>query len=182
MLRKILPALFGQPNGGATEAPPAKKWASAYSSDRLHCLLTFSGYNNSSAIDIDGENILLSPDCSDDELGAALVRALAASRTIAREEIGAFFDAKTVVARYESWVHGLMQHCELKTRKALFRGMNSCNVAQENGVISILPTEHDRLEGWGRTKDMNMPTINISAGAAPHEVGAALREAFSHCR
>jgi hypothetical protein len=181
MLRKILPALFGQSNGSAAEAPPAKKWASAYASDRLYCLVTFSGYRSSS-IDTGGENLVLGPDCSDEELGTALLKALAASRMVAKDEIGLFFDAKASSARYETWVNGLMQRYKMKTRQVLFSGMRNCNVEQEGGVIAMLPTVHDRLEAWGRTKSMQLPTITVDAGAGPHKVGAALREAFSHCQ
>jgi hypothetical protein len=181
MLRKMLPALFGRTDGNAAQAPPAKQWTSGYASDRFYCLVTHSGYW-SSAIDSGGENIVLPPDCSDEELGAALLKALAASRMVAAGEIGLFFDAKAVVARHDAWVDGLMRRFGLKTRKALFTGMNNCSVEREGSVISILPMVRHRLGAWGRTKSMELPTFNLPAEAGPQEVGAALREAFSHCR
>jgi hypothetical protein len=179
-LRKLSPALFER-DQSEVKPPPPKKWTSAYSSHRFYCLVTHSGYR-SSAIDLDGENILLPPDCSDGELGNALSKALAASRMFSLKDYGPFFDANAVVARHKQWVADLMRRYQLKTKKALFTDMNLCNVTQEGGMISISPNVHDRLEGWGRRKSMNLPTITVAANANASEIGAALRGAFSYCR
>jgi hypothetical protein len=183
LLSKIVPALFGKSQNDQTDKPPpAKKWASAKSSHRFICIRTCSGYRNSNAADPGGENILLDPNCSDEELGSALVKALAASRFLSLKDAGVFFDRDAVVARYKIWVADLMQRYKLKTKKALFTGMMSCNVELQDGVISINPTVHHRLENWGRTKNDGLPTFTVSASASAKDIGVVLREAFSACR
>jgi len=132
-------------------------------------------------LDPAGKALLLTRDCSDEELGTALLNALAASRMLTLKQAETFFAVAELQERYKAWVAGLMQHYKLKTKKALFTGMDNCHVTEREGVVSISPNAHQRLEGWVRTKSMNLPTLTVAANASAEDIGARLREAFSHC-
>jgi hypothetical protein len=59
--------------------------------------------------------------------------------------------------------------------------MKSCDIECSGGIITIGPTKHEKLEGWGRTKGDGIEDVVIPPNSPPAEVGAALRLAFSRC-
>ena len=155
-------------------------YAEAYENQDFINISTFSGYNRR-ARDPDGENLSLSKDASNEELGQAALLALSKSRQIEQSEIATFFDRDNVKQRYNNWVANLMDKYGYKTKRALFKKMMQCSIEIRDGVLTISPSIHEKLEGWGgglpKSDDVVLP-INSS----PEEIGAGLRLAFSRCR
>ena len=155
-------------------------YAEAYENQDFINISTFS-YCGIRARDPDGENLLLSKNASNEELGQAALLALSKSRKIAQSEIATFFDRDNVNQRYNNWVANLMDKYGYKTKRALFKKMMQCSIEIRDGVLTISPSIHEKLEGWGgglpKSDDVVLP-INSS----PEEIGAGLRLAFSRCR
>ena len=134
------------------------------------------------ALDPDGANLLLSKNASNEELGQAALLALSKSRKIAQSEIATFFDRDNVNQRYNNWVANLMDKYGYKTKRALFKKMMRCSIEIRNGVLTISPSIHEKLEGWGGEGFTESDKVILPINSSPEEIGAGLRLAFSRCR
>lgn len=167
-------------------------WASAFCNGDFICVKTYSGYNGGRG-DPKGKQHLLAPDASDESLGLAVLDAMAHSRFVLGvprpgsvyppdlEFDMDLYDYKKVAERYAAWTKALMERYGYRTRRALFKDMKNCSIESRNGVITIGPSNHEKLEAWGREKDDGIEDVVIPADSTPAEIGAALRLAFSRC-
>jgi hypothetical protein len=74
-----------------------------------------------------------------------------------------------------------MERYGYKKRRAMFVNMKSCSVCSQEGKIIFGPTNHVKLEAWGRNKSDGIEDVIIPATSSAVEAGAALKEAFSRC-
>lgn len=156
-------------------------WASAYFNGDFYFIETCSGYRGGMG-DQQGKQHLLPSDVGNDELGLALQDALAHSRFITDEkELRRFYNYEKRGVEYAKWVEMLMKRYGYKSKRELFIAMMWCNITDQDRVIEIGPTRHEKLEAWGREKDDEIEDVVISKNAPPEEIGAALREAFNRC-
>lgn len=122
---------------------------------------------------------LLDRDATGEELGTALLHALGLSRKLSLEE------SQDLRARaqqhYDSWVVYLMERFGYPNRRALFKLMKSCEVDSDERQIVIMPTRHDRLEGWGRAEEDGIEDATLPLTSSRADIGAALRLALSRC-
>lgn len=163
-------------------------WAAVMCNADFICVDTCSGYRGGSHRDPKGVQHLLSPDACDLVLGEAVQDALAHSRWVlpARREgltfpEGVEFDISVghFKVNYPAWVSALMERYGYKTKRALFKGMQSVSIESKNGVLTFTPSHHAKLEAWeGVGEDAN---VVISAASTPQETGVALRLALSRC-
>jgi hypothetical protein len=123
---------------------------------------------------------LLAPQASDEELGNAVLDALSRSRIVKTAEAPELYPDRDEAERLsKDWVARLMQKYGYATKRALFKKMKSCSIERrKGGMISFLPTDHNRLEGW---EFLEGAEVTLADGSAPEQVGAALRLAFSRC-
>ncbi|WP_156876972.1 contact-dependent growth inhibition system immunity protein [Paludibacterium yongneupense] len=140
-----------------------------------------------------GKQHLLKPTIDGESLGVAVMDALTCSRWVLGsprpgmtfppevEFDSDLYDNKQGADRYSVWIETLMERFNYKTKRALFKNMMNCNISIREGVMTIGPTHHEKLEGWGREKDDGIEDVVISADSTPVEIGAALRLAFSRC-
>lgn len=156
-------------------------YAVAYENQDLINISTWSSCGIR-ALDPDGANILLSKNASNEELGQAALLALSKSRKIEQSEIATFFDRDNVNQRYNNWVANLMDKYGYKTKRALFKKMMRCSIEIRNGVLTISPSYHDKLEGWGGEGFTESDKVILPINSSPEEIGAGLRLAFSRCR
>jgi len=169
------------------------RWAKAKNNGDFIWIATASGYAGLSIDDPKGKQHLLEPNIDDESLGAALMDGLRCSRWVLGsprpgvtfpsevEFDSDLYDNKQVVDRYSARVQTLMERFGYKSKRALFKNMKHCNISVRDGVMTIGPTHHEKLEGWGREKDDGIEDVVISADSTPAEIGAALRLAFSRC-
>ena len=144
-------------------------------------VVTYSGYRRTTR-DPDGVQTLLSLDVSDEELGQATLLALSKSRIIDVSEIGTFFNIDNVMKRYNAWVTDLMAKYNYKTKRALFKKMMRCSIEISDGRLTISPSCHEKLEGWGDKGLTKDDDVVLSVNSTTEEIGAGLRLAFSRCR
>lgn len=168
------------------------RWATVKCNDQFICVETLSGYRFGTVVDFRAPQLLLAADASNDLLGAAVTKALSASRIVLGEpgpesrlrtdiEFDRdLYDYKLTADRYATWKKNLMTKYGYKTQKALFKGMKSCTITMAGSEMTIKPFNHDRLEGWSSPTDMNMDGLVFSADDEP-TVGLKLRLALSRC-
>jgi hypothetical protein len=121
---------------------------------------------------------LLPPDAGDEALGNALTDALANSRKLSSNEIGQYFDLGVLEENYRDWTADLMARYGYQTKRALFSKMKNCSVAMMEGVITIQPHEHVKLDAW---RGISEGDVVIPDRSSPAKTGAALRLALSRC-
>ncbi|MCW7763723.1 contact-dependent growth inhibition system immunity protein [Photorhabdus luminescens] len=147
----------------------------------FYSITSYSGYRSLN-LDPLGGNHMLSPDTSDEKLGVAVFDALSKSRFIPFENLGDFLDNEKRKERYDQWVTEMMGFHRYRSRRQLFKKMNSCDIRLLDGVITIMPYGHEKLELWTGKGVVESDNVVIPADSSPAEVGAALRLAFSRCR
>ncbi len=156
-------------------------WADVFWNGDFYCVLNRLGYHWGSAYDLDRDPKFLTPDTSDAALGVAILDALSFGRFLREHESVKYRDKDLQATYYDQLVRTLMDRHGYKNRRALFKNMQLCHVRRSDGIITIVPTNHDKLEGWGRTKSDGIEDVRISSSQPPAEVGAALRLAFTRC-
>ncbi|BBV76750.1 hypothetical protein STW0522RAO56_28040 [Raoultella planticola] len=157
-------------------------WANVFVTKEFLSVETYSGLGMT-ANDPLFPSHLLPVDVDDQCLGETILRAVSNSRTLTElEDRIAFFDLEKGKEQYSAWKVMLMEKYGYKTQKALFKDMKKCGIHLINGVITISPTRHEKLEAWGRTKGDGIEDIILSTGSSPAEIGAGLRLALSRCK
>ena len=142
---------------------------------------TFSG-NGITTSDPDGIRKLLPLDVSDEELGQVTLLALAKSRIIDVSELGPLINRDNVKKRYDAWVADLMAKYNYKTKRTLFKNMMRCYVEISDGILTISPSWHEKLEAWSGEGISDDDKVVLSVNSTTEEIGAGLRLAFSRCR
>jgi hypothetical protein len=94
-------------------------------------------------------------------------------------EFGDFFHLARIEAEYTQWIKKLISFSGMKTKRATLKSMMQCGVDVEGGKITIRPSKHERLEGWGGLPEELY--VIVPTSAAPAELGAAVRLALSRC-
>jgi hypothetical protein len=133
------------------------------------------------AYDPQGKDFILGLDAENAALGVAVREALASSRFLTPKEAMKFLDYRTMGDEYEERVKSLMETHGYKSESAMFKNMKSCYIFQSKGTIEIRPTIHKAFRGRARTKNDGIEDVLIPASSPAHEIGAALRLAFSRC-
>lgn len=151
--------------------------AAALDNGDFYCIETYSGYFGSLR-DPKGVQHLLPPQASDEELGNAVLDALSRSRIVKTAEAPELYPDRDEGQRlYQEWIARLMQKYGYTTKRALFKKMKSCSIRRrKGGMISLLPTDHNKLETWELLEGAE---VTLADGSTPEQVGAALRLAFS---
>lgn len=157
-------------------------WANVFTNQYFLSVNTYSGLGKNKRDPLFPSH-LLPPDASEHDIGETILQALSDSRTLnVLEERIAFFDLEKGKEHYAAWIAMLMEKYGYKTKKALFKDMKNCGIHCVNGVITISPTRHEKLEGWGREKGDGIEDVILSADSSPSEIGAGLRLALSRCK
>jgi hypothetical protein len=155
-------------------------WSHALTNGDFICVETYSGYR-SSIRDPSGPQHLLQPSAGDDEVGLAILDCLSHSRFVTPREDAALFDYELGKQRYSRWVGTIMTKYRYTTKRALFKNMKSCGIECCDGLITIRPSHHDKLEGWSGEGIRKEDYAIIRWGSNPVAIGAALRLAFDRC-
>jgi hypothetical protein len=167
-------------------------WADAGLNKGLIYVRTYSGYRSSRA-DPQGAEHFAKADISDQEIGIAVLDALAHSRFVlpeSRKDVWIhpeatfdmeLYDYALTNLRYDQWVANVMSGYSYKTKRALFKDMKKCSIESKNGQITIRPSHHEKLEAWSGKGISESDYVTISSSSSPSDVGAALRLAFSRC-
>jgi hypothetical protein len=159
-------------------------YAQAWSNRRMLCLF-------SRPDDVDpwllGRSRMLHPGiaASDSELGAALKAVLEHSRSRAQALrlqpplLPGPGDRRERRLRYLRWLMALMQRYRCRTMRSFLLRMQCCVILQSEDLIHIVPTRHQRIDGWGCLAQEAALTLRADCSNA--ELGAALRQGFCRC-
>lgn len=163
--------------------PKYRKWASVYFNGDFYLASTSSGYGHCVS-DPAGFEGYLPHSATDDELGKAVLEAIAQSRFLRpenREEFERFFNPARIAASYAARVTFLIERYKYKTKRNLFKNMALCNITVSDGEMEISPTRHEKLESWAGIKNEGIENVILPAASSSEEIGRALRTAFSRC-
>ncbi len=160
--------------------PKPRQWATAYATKEFISVSTCSGLR-SYARDPNGKEMFFPHEVSDEQLGAGVLSALSVSKFLSPDEIGSFFDPTTIEKNYEDWVALLTEKYEYKSRRALFKDMKHCMIDRIDGVITIKPTNHEKLEAWGGKGIGSDDYEVISGSISEAEIGLALKSCSERC-
>lgn len=147
----------------------------------VYIVSTLSVYNILEK-DFDAGEHILETGCSNQFLGSAARDALNQSREIPLDEVDAFHDAEKADYRYKAWIEATIKRLGYRSKRALFDRMHRCGIRLADGVITIRPSNHDRLEGWSGEGIDEDDYVVIPEKSTPEEIGAAVRLAFTRCR
>lgn len=168
-------------------------WAGAYRNGDFLLVETWSGYRGIDSRDYKGIQNFVTFNASDEELGVAVMEALARSRWVLpiRKNDSAYpadvefdldlYDYKQAAERHAIWIKALMERYNYKTKRALFKDMENCQIAVKDGTMKIVPLRHTKLEQWEGFGPNDAGAVEISADSSSAEIGAALRLAFARC-
>ena len=168
-------------------------WARAYCNDDFLYIETVSGYRGGTHADPKGKQYFLKPDESEEKIGAAIVDSLEKSRwvlAVPREgseypETVEFdpdlYDYEKSMERYNLWVKDILIKYNYKNKRALFKKMKNCFIERKDGLITINPSHHVKLEAWDGFCMDDHRLVKIPDNSSNAEVGKALKVAFSHC-
>ncbi|EBW6362405.1 hypothetical protein DPU24_16530 [Salmonella enterica subsp. enterica serovar Oranienburg] len=157
-------------------------WVNVFSTNEFLSVETYSGLGMTGKDPLFPSH-LLPPNADNYLIGEIIIQALSDSRTLNQpEERIVFFDLEKGKENYAAWIAMLMNKYDYKSKKVLFKDMKKCSIHCVNGVITISPTRHEKLEGWGRTKGDGIEDVVLSTNNSPAEIGAGLRLALSRCK
>lgn len=169
------------------------RWASAYCNGDFIHIETWSGYRGMDRRDYKGKSNFLALSASDEDLGFAVLDALAHSRWLLGCPREGFvppsglefdmeqYDYKLTAERNAQWLKLLMERYGYKTKRALFKNFLNCGIESKDGVIKIIPMRRAGAEGWEGLGPNDAGAVEIPADSSPAEIGAALRLAFGRC-
>jgi hypothetical protein len=172
-------SLLGKPNKDMKYLEP-RAYACARQNQDFIWVNTDSG-RGLVVYDPQGKDVILGIDADDNALGVALREALAASRFLSVYEFRKFYHSQRTGNEYGERVKSLMEMHGYKNKSAMFKNMKSCGITLSKGKIEIRPSVHQGLDAWGRTKSDGIEDVLIPGNSPAHEIGAALRLAFSRC-
>src|SRR5690349_4470382 len=152
--------------------------ATAKANDEFIDLRTFSGYRVA-VIDPLGKHYHFAPTVTDAELGTAVLGVLNASRFMEPGEATALRTNADKV--YAEWVAATLVEHRYKNRREMFRSMRSCSLERRGDIIKIIPSCHEKLEGWSGDGITPEDHVIVLGTQGVGEIGAALRLAFERC-
>ncbi|TBU81445.1 contact-dependent growth inhibition system immunity protein [Phytopseudomonas dryadis] len=167
-------------------------WANAKMNREFLCVQTYSGYGSCRA-DYKGAMHLLSVDASNQVVGEALLDALSKSRFVLPEPRNdvwihpeatfdsELYDFEATEQRHKNWTQQLMSRYGYKNKRSLFKDMKNCSVEKREGLITMRPSHHEKLEGWSGKGLSENDYVVIATDCSPEDVGAALLLALSRC-
>ena len=159
-----------------------QKCSQAWSNGRILSLSSKAGLGTvdpPNAFEID-----LSPDTDNVALGLAVLDVLGHSWELTLHYLKAEIRSRErdeLNAIYIQWLTAFMQRHKYKTQKALFNNMLHCHILCRSDILTISPTNHNRLDGWSGEGVPADSDVILQANSSPESIGAALRLCFSRC-
>jgi hypothetical protein len=172
-------------------------WAEARWHPDFLCIATQSGFRSGQYIDEKGREIYLKSEVSNEDLGRAVLEAMAVSRwLISKLDPGEVFypdveiDAETssfcnAAMRETEWDKRIRKIYKLKNKKEVYVPMKRCDITKKCGEIVIKCRAHypesQNGDCWGFATPEMSPYVTFPDTSSSDEIGAGLRLAFSRC-
>lgn len=172
-------------------------WTEARWHPDFLCIFTVSGFRGGTHIDEKRPEIYLAPDASDEELGRAIIDAMAVSRwLISNPDPGEIFHPDVVVdgetsnyikgqKREQEWGQRMRKRFKLPSKRDVYVPLKRCDIEKKNGIIRICCRVHypnkNYGDCWGFATPEMSPYVILPDTASAQDLGAGLRVAFSRC-
>ncbi|MCZ8397982.1 contact-dependent growth inhibition system immunity protein [Achromobacter ruhlandii] len=129
----------------------------------------------------DGFQQFLPPDESNQVLGSAVRRALAASKPISLDKVNQVIDSGELKKRDKEYESLMMRKFGYTGKRALYKSMKFCSVSVISEGIEFQPTHRKGLDGFTVRTNLDLVPVIVPQTASDMELGLALREAFTRC-
>jgi len=160
--------------------PEGRRYASCASTGSFLIIDTLSG-RGLVKIDEEGHHAVLPINSDDQNVGDAISKALAKSRILPPGEAKAFLAPRKGKEEYDARVLRLREALGFKTRRALFENMQLVQIESKDGQIELMPTNHEKLEGWSGDGIDKALHIMLPANADARLLGSSLRIVLARC-
>lgn len=128
----------------------------------------------------DAEQYLLDAGVDDAVLGEMIRKAFSASKTVTVPEFQKIFSSGIIQEKAEERQKFIMQQYGYKNKRALFKGMLSCDVDLRGEEIKLQATRQNGIDGYSAdTSDYN---AIISNNVSDTELALAVKECLKHCK
>jgi len=123
----------------------------------------------------------LDPYADDESLGKAVREALSHSKRVSIDEFQNIFHSGIIQKNADERNALAMKEYGYKTKRAMWKKMDSCGVAVFDDRIEIQPTHQKSLDSYTANKTEGPFPLDIPTTASDAELGAVLREGFKRC-
>lgn len=123
--------------------------------------------------------ILLRVDCSNEQLGLAILEALSHSKQISINEFSENFESGFFREKYNEYIQYLVKRFNYKNKKQLFRTILSVSISEIDDEFQAISTHQDSLYGFS-AEGQSCITL-IKSSVSPSALGTFAREALSRC-
>jgi len=170
------------------------KWARAYCNENIVYLETVSGYRGGTHADPKGKQYILKKEEANSELlGSALLDVLNNSRwVLAAPRPGSIYpegvefdnelySQENMSKHYTTWLKTLQDEYGYSSKKKLLKNMVNCHIFERDGIITIVPSHHSKLEEWQGFSLDHPDVVRIAENSKHTDLGDALCLALSRC-
>ncbi|WP_367110490.1 contact-dependent growth inhibition system immunity protein [uncultured Psychrobacter sp.] len=123
--------------------------------------------------------IILDIDCTDEQLGRAVLSALEHSKQISIDEFSEGFNSGFFKEQYNKYIDSLMIRFGFKTKKQLFKKIKEVSISKIDDKFQLLSTHQNSLGSF--SADNNSQTIVVEASTTPATLGKLTRDAYKEC-
>lgn len=84
-------------------------------------------------------------------------------------------------AQYRHWLSSFARRHGYKSERSLLRNMLHVHLVSRAGIMTLSPSNHDRMDGWSGEGIPPDSDVKLPADSPPEQIGVALRLALSRC-
>lgn len=160
--------------------PELVKNSIIYFNGEYFIILTMSGYR-ARRHDYSRKEFILTNETSDRNLGMAAIEAANASRFVTPDDTD-FYSLDKLEKNHKIWLEDKLKKLNIKTKTTFLKSLIMCNLIIKDGLITIKPSHHDRLEAWSGSGITRENDVIIPSSADFDKTGAGIRLAFTRCK
>lgn len=125
------------------------------------------------------EPIILDKDCTNEQLGLAVLNALEHSKQISFDEFDEGFHSGFFKDQYNKYIDSLMTRFSFKTKKQLFKTIKEVSITKIDNEFQLLSTYQNSLGSF--SADNESQIIVVKASTTPTILGKITRDAHKGC-
>jgi hypothetical protein len=153
------------------------KVATIHKSEKFICVEPLSGINGLTYREDGNCRMYLDSDATNEDLGYALLDALAKSRYDNSKE---FLNPDRAMRVYQEWQNDFMTRYGYRSKREAYTSLDWCGARMSEGTISIEPHNRYKADHWKSLPPDKIVTIHVTTD--PNVAGAALRLALNRCK
>ena len=127
----------------------------------------------------DFQPVILDKDCTDEQLGLAVLKALEHSKQISIEEFSEGFNAGIFKEGYNKYINFLMMRYNCKNKKQFFKKIKEVTISKIDNNFQLLSTHQNSTGSFSANNSSQV--ISIETSTSPTVLGKLARDAYKGC-